>query len=311
MSFDLTTTDLVKGYLGITSTTYDTIIDTIVTQTSCEIEIYCNRQFELDVYIEQGIGNGEDVIRLPNTPVESVLYSASGSSSAIDITYDGSATGNVDVQTERVVLTEGLATTSITITEANTISDVAASITALANWTATASGNVDNYPGFSLLQHRYRILENGQGVSACAVTGQFSMTKEADGRYRVPQMGKGVYGIASDFDSFSTDSTDSALPGSPTSILPYQPLASGPVWMVIYQGGYAVDAIPAGLEQLATEIAANAFRGISKDTGIKSEKIGDYSYVASDGVKGVGSNYILSSIHAQKQRLDFYSFKVL
>jgi hypothetical protein len=133
------------------------------------------------------------------------------------------------------------------------------------------------------------------------------MIKESDGRYRVPQMGKSVYGASSDWDSTSPDSNDAAIPGTPTSVLPYQPLLDGPVWMVIYQGGYAVEDIPAGLEQLATEIAANVFRGISKDTSMDSEKIGDYSYKLASNAGGD----VRSAIYAQSERLDFYTFKVI
>jgi len=306
--FDLTTTALVKAYLGITSTEYDTIIDTIVTQTSCEMEIYCNRQFELDTYIEQGVGGGETTVRLPNTPIDSVLYSAYGSSGAIDITFDSSTgVGNVDVQDKSIVLTSGLTTETVTILSTHTMTDVASSIDSLTNWSATATEGLAEYPGLTLVQQRYSTMTEDQSVTVTSVSGQFRMIRESDGRYRVPQMGKSVYGIGSDWDSTSTDSTDSAAPGTPTSVLPYQPLVDGPVWMVIYQGGYAVEDIPAGLQQLATEIAANTFRSISKDTSMDSEKIGDYSYKLASSSGGE----VRSAIYAQSQRLDFYTFKVL
>lgn len=306
--FNLTTTALVKAYLGITSTEYDSVIDTIVTQTSCEMEIYCNRQFELDTYIEQGIGSGEDVIRLPNTPIDSVLYSAYGSSGAIEITFDGtSGVGNVDVQDKAVILSTGLTTETVTILSTHTMTDVASSIDSLTNWSATAGDSLSEYPGFALIQQRYRTMQQDDQVSITAVNGQCRMIRESDGRYRVSQMGRTTYGIGSDFYSTSTDSTDAAAPGTPTSVLPYQPLVDGPIWMVIYQGGYAVDDIPSGLEQLATEIAANTFRSISKDTSMESEKIGDYSYKLASSSGGE----VRSAIYAQSQRLDFYTFKVL
>jgi len=306
--FDLTTTALVKAYLGITSTEYDTIIDTIVTQTSCEMEIYCNRQFELDTYIAQGIGNGETTVRLPNTPIDSVLYSAYGSTGAINITFDSSTgVGNVDVQDKSIVLTSGLTTEEITILSTHTMTDVASSVDSLTNWSATATAGLAEYPGMTLVQQRYGTLTEDQSVSVSAVSGQFRMIRESDGRYRVPQMGKGIYGIGSDWDSTSPDSNDAALPGTPSTVLPYQPLVDGPIWMVIYQGGYAVEDIPAGLQQLATEIAANVFRGIQKDTSMDSEKIGDYSYKLANSSSGS----VRSAIYAQSERLDFYTFKVL
>jgi hypothetical protein len=305
--FDLTTTAKVKEYLGITDSTYDTVIDTIVTSTSCEMEIYCNRQFELDIYIQQDIGEGEDIIRLPNTPIDSVLYAATGSSSAINVTFDGaSGVCNVDVQNERGVLTEGLTTTDITILESHTMQDVANSINSETNWTATADSNAAKKPGFALLQKRYDIMEEDDQACLTAPLNSFQMIKEVDGRYRVPQMGKSHYGMTDDWESTSPDGGEVAMPRRTTSVIPYQPLIDGPVWLVMYQGGYAASDIPAGLEQLATEISANAFKAISHDSGLKGEKIGDYSYQLAD----VG-DYVRNALHAQKNRLDLYAYKAL
>ncbi len=49
---DLTTREKVKGYLGISGTTHDDIIDSLISDVSSQVEVYCNRNFLLDSYVE-------------------------------------------------------------------------------------------------------------------------------------------------------------------------------------------------------------------------------------------------------------------
>lgn len=303
----LTTLAKVKEYLGITGTDQDDILNDLIETVSCEMEIYCNRQFELDVYIEQFIGNGEDTVRLPNVPIDSVLYAATGSSTGLTVTYTGSSdVGNVDVQDQRIVLTEGLTTTDINILESHTLTDVASSINSETNWTASASDSYAVYPGLALIQKRYDSLTENQSVS---VTGSFlgiQMIKEADGFYRVPQMGHSVGDITHIYESTGSNSTDGAVPGRPTTVLPYKPLVDGPVYTVIYQGGYEAGSVPTSLEQLATQIVADAYKSINTQGNLKSERIGDYAYT---NQSASNSSAVMSAIYAQSQRLDFYKEK--
>jgi len=241
-SFDLTTKEKVKAYLGITDTSSDDIIDDIVTAVSCEIELYCNRQFELDTYSEQIIGNGEDTVLLRNTPIEGILYSAVGNNSLIEVTYTGSAIGSVDVQEKEVRLIEGLSQTDIAIVDDDTIADVATAINAETNWTAeTSDADLAVYPGRILMQRTYGMLEANQDISIHGPTIHLPLKEVKDGLYLAGQR-----------------ISDGAL--------------------VLYNGGYAVDGIPTQLEQLATQISSDTFKSIQQQANLKSEKVGDYAY---------------------------------
>lgn len=68
----LTTTTKVKTYLGISGTTYDTLIDSLVKSVSSSIERYCKRKFERDTYTEYFDTDGEKYLFLDNFPVASI-----------------------------------------------------------------------------------------------------------------------------------------------------------------------------------------------------------------------------------------------
>ena len=57
---------------------------------------------------------------------------------------------------------------------------------------------------------------------------------------------------------------------------------------VSYTGGYASDAMPAGLIRIATEMAAEMYRAETQDGGVKSEQMGRYSVTYADVSKGDG-----------------------
>lgn len=70
---DLTTKAKVKAYLGISASTYDTFIDSLITAYSAKVERFCNRNFERDTYTEYfDTDFGDRKIFLRNTPVISL-----------------------------------------------------------------------------------------------------------------------------------------------------------------------------------------------------------------------------------------------
>ena len=266
-SFDLTTTAKVKAYLGITDAAYDDTIDDIVTAVSCEIELYCNRQFELDTYTEQILGNGESKVRLRNTPIEGILYSAVGAQTVMTVTYSGAKTASIDVQAREVRLIEGLSQTDVAIADDDTLNDVVTAISAVTGWTAEiCSADIGVYPGRILFQRNYGTIESGDDINLEAALSQLALAEINDGLYQANR----------------------TLCGNT---------------LVIYSGGYAADAIPAGLEQLATQICADTFKSIQQQANLKGEKIGDYSYSLNTEVK--------TAIEAYTTRLDFYAAMVI
>lgn len=70
---DLTTKTKVKSFLGISGSTYDTILDTLCKNVSAQIERYCNRSFTRATYTEYfDTKQGESKIFLRNFPIVSL-----------------------------------------------------------------------------------------------------------------------------------------------------------------------------------------------------------------------------------------------
>lgn len=61
-----------KTHLGIDNTTFDTVLDALVTRVSGLIERYCDRTFASTAYTEDYDGDGSDAILVRQVPIISV-----------------------------------------------------------------------------------------------------------------------------------------------------------------------------------------------------------------------------------------------
>lgn len=68
----LTTRTAFKAFAGISVTTWDDLIDTILTQASDAIEAYCWRTFASADYVEQYNGKGQKTLCLQHYPIVSI-----------------------------------------------------------------------------------------------------------------------------------------------------------------------------------------------------------------------------------------------
>jgi uncharacterized phiE125 gp8 family phage protein len=69
---DLTTLTKVKTYLGISGSTQDTLLSSLITAVSAGIESFCGREFGSATHTEYYDTDGETKIFLPNYPVSSL-----------------------------------------------------------------------------------------------------------------------------------------------------------------------------------------------------------------------------------------------
>lgn len=69
---DLTTLAEVKAYLGITGTTSDVLLQSLITAASQAIANYCNRTFQVTAYNEMRSGNGNSEFVTLGYPITSV-----------------------------------------------------------------------------------------------------------------------------------------------------------------------------------------------------------------------------------------------
>lgn len=82
----LTTTAQFKAYIGETSTTYDTLIDSLVGRATSALEAYCGHTFGEDDYRHRFDGDGSTSLFLPEFPVTKVSLLSTALQDVIRIT---------------------------------------------------------------------------------------------------------------------------------------------------------------------------------------------------------------------------------
>ena len=129
------------------------------------------------------------------------------------------------------------------------LSDVTAAIEALPNWTAvSADTDFDSCPAKSLSRRSYQLKGTSDTqIRLSAAVHPISLLNRADGLYAL-----------------------SRTVGSGTPVI------------IIYNGGYAADDFPPALVDTATKMSAELFQSTQREQGLDSEKIGDYSWKATD-----------------------------
>jgi hypothetical protein len=259
---DLTTTTNVKEYLGITSSTHDTLIGNLVTRVSREIETYCQRTFNSTAYVlERYQPTDNKIIYVDNYPLISLDRVAVGRRGVIEITHTDTSAASATVS----VSTTGITTTILGGASAGsttdafgsyaTLSALATQITTHTDWTASVpDSSFDNMASTDLIPVGERETLDG------AITMDVPDERVSD--YQVDFKQGSIY-------------RSSGFRGRWNDIY------------LDYTGGYAT--IPGDLEQITIEITAEVFQARTKDGNVKSEKIGDYSYVNKDDATGMKS----------------------
>jgi hypothetical protein len=247
---ELTTVDNVKAYLKTpVPNTADELIQSLINAVCDRIEIYCNREFAKAQYSEFQSGSGDALLILPNTPINAVLFAATGRQDLIDVTYTGSGTASIEVQEFKIVIVEDLAFQEIEITTTFKISDVVTAIDGLTNWTAAVvDADYDSCPAKTLTRRSYQLKGSSDTeIRLSGAVSSISLLRRADGLYDLSRT-----------------------------------IGNGTPIIVIYNGGYATDDFPPALVDTATKMSAELFQSTQREQGLDSEKIGDYSWKATE-----------------------------
>lgn len=177
----LTTVADVKTYMGITSSTDDTLIETLVNNVSDQIERYCDREFKEKTFTEYLDGRGDRTIAVSNPPLISVDLVAFGARDSISVQSSDSTdllatVGIEDDQARlfRYTSSGSAVTTSLTFTDYPTTTLLAAQINSTAGFTATS---IFNAPSFSL--HRLG------GRDTIEATAYLTVPDDAESEYRI------------------------------------------------------------------------------------------------------------------------------
>lgn len=245
MACELTTLSTVKGILGITGSSQDTVLQAMIDAVSLAISNHCDTDFCNDTYVER-VTYSDAYTELRNT-IQYLVAAKCCSASAIRITPP-SALSRVSVTGDKMILIDLGGNTEIDISVTATLSSIVTQIVAASGWSAELLVD-DDYAKFLYL-------------------GNWSVNNDED--IDIP--------YASSEVSLS-NVTGRVLQSSATC-------SDG---IIIYQGGYL--EIPADLAQVANKSVVSMYDNRKKQAGLKSEKVGDYSYTLADDASNAITAY--------------------
>lgn len=258
-TYALTTLSNLKNWIGITSVDDDVLLEDGIDRATAIIESYCDRRFKSRTYYEWCDGGGEKTLTVKNRPITAVNTVSFGSKHAMTVSSDTSSTdvlatisNDGDELRLHKVASDGTTTTDTLAfsTYATTSALVTQINFSVSGWSASLAANA-----YSRAIYRFA----GRGI--LDVTGTIEVAYDNMSGYRV------------DFDSGEINIGQDAYP---TEFIQHKfPRGFQPVF-VEYVAGYST--IPADLEQVCIEIAADLYRERKQDKTITSESLGDYSY---------------------------------
>jgi hypothetical protein len=262
-TYALTSLANLKAWIGETTSTYDSVLESAIDRATAIVEGYCDRKLKSRTFREFVQPNGERTVRLENFPVSSIMTVAYGSAISFSVESDTSSTdvlatveNNGDQLKLRKVASDGTdSTATLAFSSYNTTSALVTQInSSVSGWSATLTKNAYSY---SL----YRF--GGRGVIDAPCN--FEYPRDNVSEYRVDfEMGL-VHIIADRFPGIRSD--DASANRFPSG---FQPV------FVEYTAGYGT--VPDDLEQIAIEIAADIYNDRTNERNVTSESLGDYTY---------------------------------
>lgn len=267
-------TDLatVKTFMGIPAadTSLDALITLLIPAVSAELERYCGRHFEAADYKTLVWSEGGKYLYLPEYPIIQIRRfmisdwdvlllentSVDASEATVNVSQEQSKMylnvySGVNAGTEEIVLT------------GKTLTALAAAIVALGKgWTATVSSGYGNVDATELLPL----------LAAPALTPNRVYCKVPDENLEELSMIERTGRVELQIGAF------------PVRGFPLQRYI-----FVDYRTGY--DSIPADLQMLVNKLIAYVARESTRDTSLKSEKLGDYQWTAADLSDGISSAF--------------------
>jgi len=275
----------VKSWLGITASTWDTQLATLVAGVDEEVKRYLGRNIETCVRVYKTILESDIEIVLDETPVQTVSYCATGSSCLLTLSYTGSnfsayiRSGPTGVGV--LSLVSGMTSTKIILGVTDTLGDLVTAINMIAGWTATVPVGTSTYPANCLLDQATGDSESGSSIVLVGAINPVVLARaEVEGVYRL-----GRNAMA---DGWTGTPSDRPYPGRCGTLV------------CVYTGGYDTADIPAGLTLEVIKICCDAWRMFPTNSAMKSESVGDYSYTKFDQA------VVTSAIGPHMTALDLY-----
>ena len=267
-TYALSTLAGLKAHLGITVSTYDTILEQYIDHATAKIERWIGRQIKVRNYFEWYGGNDVRSVRVKQYPINNVVGVYTGLAAALTI----ASTVSSDIRLTVSINTDPLGTVSngtlapgVTLTRTTT-----AGTTTIDTLTFTA------YPTTTLLA---AAINGITGYSATVTTAMrcAQLHPRAGGDIKMATVMLTGVNVSSEFvydsylgivtirqDAFPMASHNARYPSALQSTL------------IEYSAGYT--AVPDDIHQACLVIAGTMYLSRKSDTSLQSESLGDYSY---------------------------------
>jgi len=287
MATNLTTRYLVKQFAGIAAatTTWDGVIDALITQVSEGVAAHCGRTFELQEWRVWLDGTGENRLLLPEYPITALYGACLDSDSAATITYAGGkwATVNITQTTMTLQSVDATGTTAASdITLTGTLTDCAALVGAVSGWTMTILSGFATSPAILI-----RNLEGGPALSPdyveLEIPGDLSGVRLASGAQQSIEMAGFGSNVA---QAFGRAGMAAFTTGHSNVFVWYKAGYTLPEVLASSAAPTTAGNVPGDLVLAVNSIIKDVLDGSRNDATMKSEKFTNYSYTKQDGSQG-------------------------
>jgi len=263
-TYALVTLQEAKDWLGISVTTYDTILENLINATTARIEQYLMRQVKARDRIEFYDPDGSNTLLLRQYPVNSCRFVGFGSQVAVTVSASSGSTdasATVETQDDSIVLVRntsaGSTNTTSTVTFASNprTDDLATAIAAVTGFSASVSVS---FPSRYLHPGGPSDVKDRPVYLTCpSVTGAGYRLERSTGILHLPRRST---------LSWEMDDDDSGFGCERQTVV------------VDYNAGYAT--VPYDIVQACLELVGAAYKARFKDANVDSETLGDYSYTS-------------------------------
>ena len=266
--YALTTLAGLKAHLGITVSTYDTILEQYIDHATAKIERWIGRQIKVRNYFEWYGGNDVRSVRVKQYPINNVVGVYTGLAAAITI----SSTVSSDIRLTISINTDPLGT----VANGALAPCAVLTRTTSAGTTTTSTLLFSTYPDTTSLVAAINAI-TGYSASVSTAMRCAQLHPRAGGDIKMATVVLTGVDVSSEFvydsylgivtirqDAFPMASHNARYPSALQSTL------------IEYSAGYT--AVPDDIHQACLVIAGTMYLSRKSDTSLQSESLGDYSY---------------------------------
>jgi hypothetical protein len=268
-TYALTTLAQLKAHLGITVSTYDTILEQYIDHATAKIERWIGRQIKVRNYSEWYGGNDVRSVRVKQYPINNVVGVYTGLAAALTIasTVSSDIRLTVSINTDPLgTVANGALAPGVTLTRTTT-----------AGTTSTNTLTFATYPDTTSLAAAINAIT---GYSATVTTAMrcAQLHPRAGGDIKMATVVLTGVDVSSEFvyDSYLGIVTirQDAFPTMASHNARYPSALQST--LIEYSAGYTT--APDDIHQACLVIAGTMYLSRKSDTSLQSESLGDYSY---------------------------------